>query len=64
MSLKGFHLVFIACSAALAVVFGVWLLGGATPSPGRTVAAVAAFAVAAALVVYESWFLRYLRRRS
>ena len=63
MTLKGFHLVFIACASALAFLFGGWLLrSSALEDGGRLAAVIAAFAVGAALLVYEAWFLRYLRR--
>jgi hypothetical protein len=58
MSLKGFHIVFITASFALAVAFGLWCLG---EGPGMP-AAVASFAVAAALIGYGFWFLKKLRK--
>ncbi len=62
MNLRWFHALLILLSAALAVLFGVWSLGlfggGGVSSP---VVAVAAFAVSAGLVVYDSWFLRKTR---
>jgi hypothetical protein len=62
MNLRLFHAVLILLSAALAVLVGLWSLGvygrdGAASLP----AAVAAFAVAFGLVVYDSWFLRKTR---
>jgi hypothetical protein len=44
-------------------LFGVWCLGqyGRDGAAGRLVAAVAAFAVSAGLVIYDSWFLRKTR---
>ena len=62
MNLRLIHAVVILFSAALAVVFGLWCLGvprgdGVASLP----AAVAAFAVALGLVVYDSWFLRKTR---
>lgn len=56
MNLKFFHLVFIAASIALAVVVGVWCL------PVTKAGAVAAFAVAAGLIVYAFWFVAKMRR--
>jgi hypothetical protein len=62
MTLKGFHLVFIACASALAFLFGAWLLATPSLSGGSRIAAVAgAFAVGLGLVAYEAWFLRYTR---
>ena len=63
MNLRWVHAVLIMLSAALAVLFGVWCLtqygrGGGAAS---ALAAVAAFAVAIGLVVYDSWFLRKTR---
>jgi hypothetical protein len=63
MSLKSFHLLFIACASALAFLFGAWLLSAAQLAGAARVAAVAAsFAVGLGLVAYEAWFLRYSRR--
>jgi hypothetical protein len=63
MNLRLIHAVVILFSAALAVVFGLWCLG--LPGRGDGVAslpaAVASFAVALGLVVYDSWFLRKTR---
>jgi hypothetical protein len=63
MNLRWVHAVLIMLSAALAVLFGVWSLvqygrGGGAAS---VLVAVAAFAVAIGLVVYDSWFLRKTR---
>lgn len=63
MSLKAFHLFFIAVSVVLAIGFGVWEImafaesGGA----GRLVAALLSFAIAAGLVVYGVRFVRKLK---
>ena len=63
MNLRWVHAVLIMLSAALAVVFGVWSLAqyGRGGGVASVLAAVAAFAVAAGLVVYDSWFLRRTR---
>ena len=63
MNLRWFHALLILLSAALAVMFGVWCLGryGQEHDVANLVAGVAAFAVAAGLVVYDSWFLRKTR---
>ena len=63
MNLKTFHLVFIACSTALAFLFGAWVLHDSTlEGLPRLAAGIGAFVVALALIAYESWFLRYSRR--
>ena len=63
MNLRWFHALLILLSAALAVLFGVWCLGqyGRGNGVGSLLAGVAAFAVSAGLVVYDSWFLRKTR---
>ena len=63
MNLRWFHAVLILLSAALAVLFGVWCLRqyGQQDGVASLLAAVAAFAVAVGLVVYDSWFLRKTR---
>ena len=63
MNLRWFHAVLILLSATLAVLFGVWCLGqyGREDGVANLVAAIAAFAVSAGLVVYDSWFLRKTR---
>ena len=63
MNLRFIHAGLILCSAALAVLFGLWSLGvaGVRTGAASLPAAVAAFAVAVGLVVYDSWFLRKTR---
>ena len=63
MNLRSVHALLILLSAALAVLFGVWCLGlyGRGNGGASLLAAVAAFAVAIGLVVYDSWFLRKTR---
>jgi hypothetical protein len=63
MNLRWVHAVLIILSAALAVLFGVWCLSAYSRDGGvgSLLAAVAAFAVSAGLVVYDSWFLRKTR---
>ena len=63
MNLRWVHAVLIVCSAALAVLFGVWCLGqyGRDDRVASLLAAVAAFVVSAGLLVYDSWFLRKTR---
>jgi len=60
MTLKSFHLVFIACSTALTLLFGAWALTSPTlAGAARLAAGLGALAVALGLVAYERWFLRY-----
>ena len=63
MNLRSVHAMLILLSALLAVVFGIWCLGqyGRSGGAASLVAAVAAFAVSAGLVVYDSWFLKKTR---
>ena len=63
MNLRFFHAGLILLSAALAVLFGLWSLGvfGRGVGAASLPVAVAAFAVAVGLVVYDSWFLRKTR---
>ena len=62
VNLRKFHAVFIACSSALALVFGVWVLRSSNLAGGaRLAAGLGAFLVAAGLIVYEAWFLRSTR---
>ena len=64
MSLRGFHLLFIGASTALAVGIAVYCFrlwrdgGGAGPLAGG----IAAVLAAVALVVYGRWFLRKMTR--
>jgi hypothetical protein len=61
MNLRLFHAVLILLSAILAVLFGLWSLGVFGSGAASLPVAVAAFAVALGLVVYDSWFLRKTR---
>jgi hypothetical protein len=63
MNLRLVHAMLILLSALLAVIFGIWCLNqyGQGNSVSLLLAAVAAFAVSAGLVVYDSWFLRKTR---
>lgn len=65
MSLKSFHLVFIACATALAFLVGAWVLkqSGLTGAP-RLLAGLGSFAVGFGLIAYEAWFLRYSKGKS
>lgn len=63
MNLKGFHVLFIVVSAALALVMGVWCLRLWSREDGTLtlLSAVGSFGAAAALVLYGSWFIRKAR---
>ena len=64
MTLKSFHLVFIACASALAFLLGAWVLNSpALTGTTRLLAALAAFGAGVALLIYDAWILRYLRRQ-
>jgi hypothetical protein len=63
MSLRAFHLVFIAISAAFAVVFSAWLAGGFLREGGLLGLAGSALSLAAAvgMAVYGVRFFRRTR---
>lgn len=62
MNLRQFHAVFITCASALALAFGVWTLRASSFVGGTRLAlGLGSFFVAAALIVYEAWFLRSSR---
>jgi len=60
MNLRWVHAVLIFLSAALAVLFGVWLFRQGN-GVANLLGAGAAFLVAGGLVAYDSWFLRKTR---
>lgn len=66
MSLKAFHIVFVAMSTLLSIGFGLWAareyVGG--KSTGLLLAAVGSLVFAVALVGYGVWFLRKLKKVS
>ena len=67
MSLKAFHVVFITASSALAFGFGAWLLGvyrSPEGAPSDLTWAVASLVTGAALLVYEGFFLKKLKKVS
>lgn len=66
MSLKAFHIFFIALSALSLFGFGVWLLlaGVVTSSELRFGGAVASFVAGAGLVEYGRRFLRKFKQLS
>ena len=63
MNLRAVHAILILLSAALAVLFGVWCLGQYSRDHQvvNLISAIVAFVLAAALVAYDSWFLRKTR---
>jgi hypothetical protein len=66
MSLKAFHVVFIAASLLLTLGFGVWGVRdhAATGNAMSLYLGVGSFIVSALLAVYGVWFLRKLRNIS
>jgi hypothetical protein len=64
MSLKAFHIVFIAFSTLLAVGTGVWCLwvNLVVGAPTYVAGAVASFVAAIVLMVYGVWFYRKMKR--
>jgi hypothetical protein len=63
MSLRAFHLLFIALSIVLAAFLGAWAIGQyqSDGSAGYLITSVAAIASAAALAMYASAFQRKTR---
>jgi hypothetical protein len=64
MSLKAFHVVFITAASALAFGCGIWGLINRFGPDGRMfdlIFGIGSFAVGAALLVYERYFLRKLK---
>lgn len=63
MSLKAFHVVFIAVSLLLTIGFGVWAVKAYLSTGDATTLAmgVGSFASTILLSVYGVWFLRKLR---
>jgi hypothetical protein len=66
MSLKAFHVFFVAVSTLLALGFGVWSVSDYSRSgQGGTLAmGVASFVAAAGLIWYGFWFMRKLKNGS
>lgn len=65
MSLKGFHVLFIVLSIALAVLMSVWAIGmfrSPMGSVGHLATAIASLLVAWALTIYAIRFVRRARR--
>jgi hypothetical protein len=63
MSLKAFHVVFVAVSTLCALGFGAWsvLDYSRTGSAGTLAMGIGGFIAAGALVWYGFWFLRKLK---
>ncbi len=62
MSLKAFHVVFVAASALLAFGFAAWCFRASPEAgTGRLVAGAGAIAAGVGLVLYEAWFLKKMR---
>ncbi len=67
MSLKAFHLLFITAAVALAVGCAVWGLKDYFSEGGRTwdlVFGLGSVGVSVALVLYERYFLKKLKKES
>lgn len=63
MSLKTFHVIFVAASSALSLGFGAWAIGDFRRSGEAATLAVgiASVIAAVALLVYGRWFLGKLK---
>lgn len=62
MSLKAFHICFIALSTSLAFGFGVWSFQNLEPQSGlRLVFGIGGFLAGGGLLGYGSWFVRKMR---
>jgi len=66
MSLKAFHIVFMAASILIALVFGAWSISQfrAGGHPLMLIVAAGSLAAASGMFVYARWFLRKLRKVS
>ena len=66
MSLRFFHIVFIALATLLAVFTGLWSLDrwGGAGGGGWLTLGIACLLVAAALVAYGLWFVRKTREEN
>ena len=63
MSLKTFHIFFIAMAVVLCLVFGAWCINSdyARGRVGYTIAGYASFGLGVLLVLYEIVFLKKLK---
>ncbi len=66
MSLKAFHVLFVAASVVLGLGFGGWAVRGfqRTQETALLCMAIGGFASAALLLAYGRWFLRKLKNGS
>ena len=64
MSLKGFHIVFIALSIVLALGFAVWLFYSADGNAGMIVGGLLSTVAALGLLIYARKFLAKFRHIS
>lgn len=66
MSLKAFHILFISLSILLAWGFGGWCLWSyfKTSNGGRLGLGLLSLGVGIALICYEVWFIKKLKRMS
>ena len=64
MSLKGFHIFFIALAALLAFGIGAWCIwvNSFASDTGYIVAAIICFAFGVGLAFYAGWFFRKMKR--
>jgi hypothetical protein len=62
MSLRAFHLLFVAASTLLAFGLGGWCISASRAGqPGYLALSIACFAVGVGLIVYGVWFQRKIR---
>ena len=66
MSLKTFHIMFVAVSTILAIGFGVWAIRdyGTSGEAASMVLGVLSLCGAVSMIVYGRWFLRKLKHIS
>ncbi len=66
MSLKAFHLFFIAVSTLTSLGFGIWAVQHyrSTGSVGTLLMGIGAFVAGFLLVVYSNWFIRKMKNVS
>ncbi len=62
MSLRAFHLLFVAAATILAFVFGGWCLRASSAgTPGYLAMGIGSFVVGVGLIAYGAWFQRKIR---
>ena len=66
MSLKAFHIIFIAVCVVFSLGFGAWGIREYTASGtvSNLIMGIGAFIAAVALVIYGAWFLKKLKNVS